>query len=108
MRGNASDPSPHFGRKGPGAIGRGVGGAYAIGVAERPSPEAGSNLCIVIIRRPRLLHLVVGQLHANNHGGEGNLERGSEEDQRRCISGSHRAFSSIRLSSLLFAADSTA
>jgi hypothetical protein len=47
MRGNASDPSPHFGRRGPGAIGRGVGGAYAIGVAERwPSPghsELGAN-----------------------------------------------------------------
>jgi len=35
MRGNASDPSPHFGRRGPGAIGTGVEGAYAIGVAER-------------------------------------------------------------------------
>ena len=44
MRGNASDPSPHFGRRGPGAIGRGVGGAYAIGVAERSRSEAGSSL----------------------------------------------------------------
>jgi hypothetical protein len=40
MRGNASDPSPHFGRRGPGAIGRGVGGAYGIGVAERSRSAA--------------------------------------------------------------------
>jgi hypothetical protein len=40
MRSYASDPSPQFGRRGPGVIGRGVGGVNAIGVAEPLSPGA--------------------------------------------------------------------
>jgi hypothetical protein len=59
MRGNASDPSPHFGRRGPGAIGRGVGGAYAIGVAERGRSEAGRDHGIEISIHSRLLNLDV-------------------------------------------------
>jgi len=40
MRSYASDPSPQFGRRGPGVIGRGVGGVNAIGVAEPLSSGA--------------------------------------------------------------------
>lgn len=88
---------------GSGPVGRELVGSEAV---QRSRSEAGIDLSKEFSLSSRLLHLVVGQLHVKSHGGEGSLERGSDEVQRRCMSGSRCAFGSIRLSSLLFAAHS--